>query len=72
MTFERCSSISDRVVSCQCRLAAGHEGDHENDIYGVFWPDLPPPGGTMCMACGAQLREDGLCPMCESKIAAGL
>lgn len=32
----------------------------------------PPPQPTMCMACGSGLREDDLCPMCESKIAAGL
>lgn len=26
----------------------------------------------MCKACGAGLREDGRCPVCESKMAAGL
>jgi hypothetical protein len=34
----RCKSISDRVARCQCRLENGHDGDHQNDIYGVFWP----------------------------------
>lgn len=40
----------------------------------ILHPALPPAPceALMCMACGAGLREDGLCPVCESKIAAGL
>jgi hypothetical protein len=35
--FKRCDSVSQSIVACQCRLKAGHEGDHVNGIHGVFW-----------------------------------
>lgn len=63
----RHAGAASREADAQTRQAAALER-----IANVLEGNVEPASHGMCRACGTGLRADGLCPMCMSKIAAGL